>query len=206
MCDPKPLPVSLARAVYSRASVILLDDVISAVDAQTSKHIIQNCFQSDIMKGRTIIIASHAVESLAPLAHHSIFLDDGRAVWTGSGKELLDSEYMKHLRTGSVAVHELDPADQENKAEAPTIAILENDDHLHEGEIDKEIKDFDVKEAVPRTPKQLIAEEERSKGDVDLNHWRDLMTLNGNNMFWAAVAVILILCNLLPVASRRVLE
>lgn len=30
--------VSLARAVYSRASLLLLDDVLSAVDAHTSAH------------------------------------------------------------------------------------------------------------------------------------------------------------------------
>lgn len=32
--------VSLARAVYSRASLLLLDDVLSAVDAHTSAHIV----------------------------------------------------------------------------------------------------------------------------------------------------------------------
>ena len=32
--------VSLARAVYSRASILLLDDVLSAVDAHTSAHIV----------------------------------------------------------------------------------------------------------------------------------------------------------------------
>lgn len=93
--------VSLARAVYSRASTILLDDVISAVDAQTSQHILKHCFQSSLMTGRTIIIASHAVESLAPLADKAIFLEDGTAKWQGLGPDLLESECMAHLKTGS---------------------------------------------------------------------------------------------------------
>jgi ABC-type Na+ transport system ATPase subunit NatA len=89
--------VSLARAVYSRASTIVLDDVISAVDAHTSQHIINKCFQSPLMAGRTIIIASHAVEALAPLADQAIYLDEGRVQWQGTGPELLESEHMSHL-------------------------------------------------------------------------------------------------------------
>lgn len=33
--------MSLARAVYSRASLLLLDDVLSAVDAHTAQHIVR---------------------------------------------------------------------------------------------------------------------------------------------------------------------
>lgn len=33
--------VALARAVYSRCSLLLLDDVFSALDAHTSRHILQ---------------------------------------------------------------------------------------------------------------------------------------------------------------------
>lgn len=35
--------VSLARAVYSRASTLLFDDILSAVDAHTAAHIVSQC-------------------------------------------------------------------------------------------------------------------------------------------------------------------
>lgn len=92
--------VSLARAVYSRASVLLLDDVISAVDAQTSQHIIKHCFSSSLMSDRTVILASHAVESLASLAAHAIYLDDA-CLWQDSGSQLLETEHMAHLKSES---------------------------------------------------------------------------------------------------------
>ncbi|OAX31449.1 hypothetical protein K503DRAFT_860742, partial [Rhizopogon vinicolor AM-OR11-026] len=45
--------VSLARAVYSRASILLLDDVLSAVDAHTAHHLYYKCIKGELMTGRT---------------------------------------------------------------------------------------------------------------------------------------------------------
>ena len=183
--------VSLARAVYSRASVILLDDVISAVDAQTSQHIVQHCFKSPLMTERTLIIASHAVESLAPLANQAILLDDGKAVWQGTGPQLLESEHMAHLQTESYK-NEIDSSpDRTENIEA---------------QIPHTVDIFTMKEAIPKTPKQIILEEQRAKGNVDLYRWRDLLNLNGSNLFWATIVILMLAGCLAPVADKRVLE
>ena len=213
--------VSLARAVYSRASTILLDDVISAVDAQTSKHIVENCFASPLMQGRTVIIASHAVESLAPLAHHSIFLEDGKTVWTGPGKELLESEHMKHLKTdrAPAAGHEV----VVEKNVPPGVGETAATETLDKEKLDKEklearrqslaepgekadAANFEIKEAIPKTPKQLILEEKRDQGTVDFRHWRDLKKFNGTNLFWTGAIALLLVSTLLPVIEKSVLE
>jgi ABC-type multidrug transport system ATPase subunit len=173
--------------------VLLLDDVISAVDAETSKHIVENCFNSPLMADRTIIIASHAVEALAPLAGHSVFLDDGKAIWTGTGPELLESEHMNHLKTES---HKLSEPEPEPEATKERRQSVNKDSNL----------DFGLKEAVPKTPKQLIIEEQRAKGAVDLHHWRDLKRFNGATFFWSLLITMLLLAALAPVAERRVLE
>ena len=170
--------------------MLLLDDVVSAVDAQTSKHIIQHCFNSTLMAGRTIIIASHAVESLAPLASHAVFLEDGKVVWTGCGPDLLESEHMSHLKTDLDDVESidftLDPEDE--KAAEARLGI------------------FDIRHAIPKTPKQLLVDEKRAKGAVDLHHWHDLKRFTGNNLFWTGMVALLFLGALGPVAERRVLE
>ena len=182
--------VSLARAVYSRASILLLDDVISAVDAQTSKHIIQHCFRSELMQDRTIIIASHAVESLAPLAEHAVFLDNGRCVWTGTGPGLMESIHMEHLKT---AASRMAVSNTDNESEPFT---LEAGDQTA----------FEIKEAAPKTPRQLIMEENRQKGTVSTHYWTDLKRFNGNNLFWTAMVALLLACVLGRVAERRALE
>lgn len=184
--------VSLARAVYSRASILLLDDVISAVDAQTSQHIIQHCFQSDLMKGRTIIIASHAVESVCPLASRAVFLDDGRAVWQGSGPDLLSSEHMAHLQTVSEAVTTSSP-------------LYELSSQSKEGGLENR-EEFVIHETIHRTPKQLIEEESRGSGALAMNLWKELAGFVGRWPFWTLMTALMLGACLMPIAVQRILE
>jgi ABC-type multidrug transport system ATPase subunit len=197
--------VSLARAVYSRAATLLLDDVISAVDAQTSQHIITHCFRSPLIAGRTVIIASHAVESLAPLAQNALFLDTGTVVWNGAGPELLESEHMTHLRT---EVPEVPPTPTRGEAEEPATherkACVNTLNGGGSGALGG--AQFEVRKAIAKTPRQLIMENKRAKGTIDLKHWKDLMVFNGGKLFWIGLTAILLASCLLPVAERKTLE
>jgi ABC-type multidrug transport system fused ATPase/permease subunit len=48
--------ITLARAIYSSAQTILLDDVLAALDVHTAIHIVEKCFKGDLIKGRTVIL------------------------------------------------------------------------------------------------------------------------------------------------------
>ena len=52
--------------MYSNAKTLLIDDVISSLDATTAQWVVEKCFAGDLMQGRTIIWATHDV-SLASL-------------------------------------------------------------------------------------------------------------------------------------------
>ena len=184
--------VSLARAVYSRASTLLLDDVISAVDAHTSQHIINYCFKSPLLSGRTIIVASHAVESLAPLAAYALFLEESRISWRGTGPALLESKHMSHLKTG---------APSQTGDCIPTEDSLETSRSRQIG-----ADDFVYRADVPKTPRQLILDEAREKGNVKTEHWKTLLHFNGGTAFWAGYIMSMVAVCLSPVAERRVLE
>lgn len=57
--------VALARAIYSRASVYVFDDVLSAVDEHVASHLITHVFsETGILCGSTILIATHNVRLL----------------------------------------------------------------------------------------------------------------------------------------------
>nr|KIR85754.1 ABC transporter ABCC.6 [Cryptococcus tetragattii IND107] len=202
--------VSLARAVYSRASVLLLDDVISAVDAQTSQHIIKHCFSSSLMSGRTVILASHAVESLASLAAHAIYLDDGRCLWQGSGRQLLETGHMAHLKSESRSPSRLPnrlPSRERLKAE-PKINRKDKKKSEKPESLDVQAAKgkFEIREAIPKTPKQLVIEEERAVGAVDLIHWKNLLKFNGNGVYWGAAFTLMMAVVLAPVCERKVLS
>lgn len=53
----------MARAVYSNADVYVFDDPLSAVDSHVANHIFNKCFL-ELLKGKTIILATHAVSFL----------------------------------------------------------------------------------------------------------------------------------------------
>ncbi|POR32275.1 ATP-binding cassette transporter abc4 [Tolypocladium paradoxum] len=69
--------VALARALYSKAPLVLLDDVFSALDAKTSAGVWKHCFCGDLLQGRTTILVTQVpwISSQADLA---ILLDKGQ--------------------------------------------------------------------------------------------------------------------------------
>ncbi|KAJ5104843.1 hypothetical protein NUU61_002190 [Penicillium alfredii] len=57
--------LTLARAVYARADIYLLDDVLSAVDQHVGRHIINKVLgRSGILNGKTRILATNAITVL----------------------------------------------------------------------------------------------------------------------------------------------
>lgn len=51
--------VALARAVYSKAEILLLDDPLSALDHETANDIVHKCLLGPITKGRIVVLVTH---------------------------------------------------------------------------------------------------------------------------------------------------
>lgn len=51
--------VSLARAVYSSANLLLLDDPLSALDHSTAKQIVDQLLAGSLLEGRTTLLVTH---------------------------------------------------------------------------------------------------------------------------------------------------
>jgi ATP-binding cassette subfamily C (CFTR/MRP) protein 1 len=80
--------VSLARAVYARADIYLLDDVLSAVDSHVGRHIIDNVLgPRGLLSTKTRILATNSIPVLRQ-ASYITFLKDGEMKEQGTYKEL----------------------------------------------------------------------------------------------------------------------
>uniref|UniRef100_A0A8C3KV64 ABC-type glutathione-S-conjugate transporter n=1 Tax=Calidris pygmaea TaxID=425635 RepID=A0A8C3KV64_9CHAR len=81
--------VNLARAVYQKASIYLLDDPLSAVDAHVGQHIFEHVLgPNGLLKDKTRVLVTHTVNIL-PQVDNIVFLVDGTISEIGSYQELL---------------------------------------------------------------------------------------------------------------------
>ena len=78
------LRVALARACYSSATLVLLDDPLASVDAHVGKHIYQSCILDFLLKqtGRTVIMTTHAIHTVNGM-DNVILIDEGKLVAQG---------------------------------------------------------------------------------------------------------------------------
>jgi len=78
--------VSLARALMKHSDILILDDCLSAVDAETESRIIYNL--KEVFKNKTVIITSHRV---APLQHANVIfiLEKGKIIESGNHEFLI---------------------------------------------------------------------------------------------------------------------
>lgn len=81
--------LTLARAVYARADVYLLDDCLSAVDQHVGRHLINNVLgHQGLLSSKTRILATNSVPVLQD-ADYIMLLRDGRVLETGTYEQLM---------------------------------------------------------------------------------------------------------------------
>ncbi|KAI8975515.1 multi drug resistance-associated protein MRP [Mycotypha africana] len=81
--------VSLARAIYARADVYLMDDPLSAVDAHVGRHIFDHVIGPDgILKSKARLLVTHGISYL-PRVDEVVMLRDGQIALSGSYADLM---------------------------------------------------------------------------------------------------------------------
>ncbi|TDL21435.1 ATP-binding cassette transporter [Rickenella mellea] len=204
--------VSLARAVYSRASVLFLDDVLSAgssVDAHTAHHLYHECLKGGLMNGRTVILVSHHVQLCVPGASYIIALDNGRAAFTGDRDTFKSSGVMASLvqadtpamaeqadsrvkTIDNVADKATSPASNEPRSDASSTA---------------DASEVDVKSIEKRNgPRKLIEEEKRAVGRIGRNIWLTYISACGGKFYWVLFGFTFFFAAASPVIENQWLK
>ncbi|KAF8939485.1 hypothetical protein BGZ47_008153 [Haplosporangium gracile] len=155
--------VSLARAIYSDASVLLLDDCLSAVDIHTGRHIFQT-LNGPLMDGRTILMATHQVQLTLSAARYIVVLDKGKVVGAGTPKECIHHGWIDHVTLVATV------SDQSSEGDT-----LDGDKGAK-----TDLKD-DGKAASPAKPKD---EETKAEGSVPLKVYKYYFSASGGWIAW----------------------
>lgn len=81
--------ITIARALIREPEILIFDDCLSAVDAETEREILGNLVEQ--MKGKTTLLISHRVSTVMH-ADEIIVMDKGRLIEKGSHAELLSKK------------------------------------------------------------------------------------------------------------------
>lgn len=119
--------IALARAVYSSARYILLDDVLSAVDSHTAQHIYSRCLLGEIMRHRTVILVTHAVDLCLPGAAFVVAMEHGEVISaTSPSSSRVDLARIADANESAIAIaHDEDLAVQEAKTHVAETLVKE---------------------------------------------------------------------------------
>ena len=98
--------IGLARAVYADRDLFLMDDPLSALDANVKKQIFKKVFLSKLAQ-KTRVLVTHAVEFLH-LADSIIYLKDGKIDFQGKFDDCQEHPYVKEL----LSIHNANKAQQ----------------------------------------------------------------------------------------------
>ncbi|KAG0635925.1 hypothetical protein HOY80DRAFT_892204 [Tuber brumale] len=137
--------LALARAVYSPAQTVLLDDVLSALDAGTGKLVFEKCIKGEVLAGRTVVLVTHHVSLVSSAAKKIIVLANGRVVSDSSPEALSDDaiELLRESEEVDIAARDVVPGEP---VEQPVETV--------------------VQKAKSKNSGKLVAEEARNKGRV----------------------------------------
>lgn len=101
--------VAIARAILGSPSILILDDCLSAVDANTEEEILRDL--KIIMKQRTSIIVSHRVSAVKD-ADEIVVLSDGNIIERGTHESLLElGGYYSELYDRQLLTEEIEGAE-----------------------------------------------------------------------------------------------
>ncbi|KAI8821599.1 P-loop containing nucleoside triphosphate hydrolase protein [Chytriomyces cf. hyalinus JEL632] len=175
--------VSLARLVYFNSSIVLLDDVLSAVDAHVGKFIFNECICGEL-KDRTRLLVTHQLH-FVPQCDIVVTMKNGRISECGTYAELIASkgEFSALMTSYGGVAEEPDDADEEKH-----ISTEEKN-----GEIDLAKK--------PNAPKELMTVEDRETGAVKSSVFITFAVAMGGWGVVFSILLLLVLAQLCRIAT-----
>ncbi|KAM4788288.1 ATP-binding cassette sub-family C member 4 isoform 1-T1 [Cyanocitta cristata] len=184
--------VNLARAVYQDADIYLLDDPLSAVDAEVGRHLFEKCI-CQALHQKISVLVTHQLQYLRA-ANQILILKDGKMVGKGTYAEFLRSgiDFASLLKKDEEVVEQLSVPGTPNLKSARNrtfseSSVLSQDSSIHSQ------KDGAVEQPPGENALAAVPEESRHEGKINFKVYRKYFTA-GANYF---VIFILLVFNIL---------
>ncbi|XP_074845341.1 ATP-binding cassette sub-family C member 4 isoform X5 [Carettochelys insculpta] len=187
--------VNLARAVYQDADIYLLDDPLSAVDAEVSRHLFEKCIYQALHQ-KVSILVTHQLQYIHA-ANQIVILKEGKMVGKGTYSEFLSSgiDFASLLKKNEEDEQSLIP-------ETPTMKLARNrtfsQSSVWSQDSSVQSQKDGATEQLPAEPLvTALPEEDRSEGKINFKIYKKYFTAGAN---YFVIFMLLILNILAQVA------
>ncbi|XP_059177525.1 multidrug resistance-associated protein 1-like [Physella acuta] len=158
--------VSLARAVYHKSDIYLLDDPLSAVDSHVGRHIFDHVIgKNGLLKNKTRVLVTHGLQWL-PEVDRVFVMTDGQCTEQGSFEELMShngpfSQFLSQYLS-------------QQQAQTERVKIRDVNVNLKDEEESVSIIELENEEARKDIIKRLVSSDTIKENDLELKkHFED---------------------------------
>ena len=168
--------LTFARALYSRAQILVMDDLFSALDAHVGKHVYEKALTGELAKDRTRILVTHHVALCLPKTKYAVLLADGTVEHAGMVEEL--------ERSGGL--HDLLKTEEE--VVGPEVEANTEPDTAKSMDGQAGAPNKKPAELVSK-PKKLVEDEKRETGGISKKVYMGYIKASGGLPLWIFIIV-----------------
>ena len=185
--------LSFARALYSRAGILILDDIFSAVDAHVGRHLYEEALMGELGDKRTRILVTHHIQLCLSGTSYAVVLSDGSVEHAG----LVD----EHQREGVLTQllhqeHDAQTDSQEDRRESEEVATHDKNVEMlvkvltRESETASTYNNAVSDAKAEAQPVKFTEEEARESGAVKASIYKEYLGTSGGLRFWAPILLL----------------
>lgn len=201
--------VSFARALYSRASILVLDDIFSAVDAHVGRHLFEEALTGELGRGRTRILVTHHVALCLPKTKYSVLLADGTAQYAGNVDELQKTGDLKAILEQDIEMIDEssdDTAVEDSEVDPNTgLERIATNRSTRSRRKSVVIDPENEAKAAIVAPKKFTEEEKKFRGAIKGAVYKAYLSASGGLFYWAFLWVVFTLNIIIFLARSRYL-
>ncbi|KAL9323166.1 hypothetical protein ACSQ67_011219 [Phaseolus vulgaris] len=175
--------LALARALYHDSAVVMLDDVLSAVDVQVAQCILYKAILGPLMQRKTRLLCTHNIQAISS-ADKIVVMDKGHIKWMGNSHDFPINSF-----TEFSPLNEIDSALQNHRQScSPNLSSKSKEQSLLDTGIVHDLEGA----------QEIVEVELRKEGKVEIGVYKNYAVFTG----WF-MTVIICLSAILMQASRN---
>lgn len=207
--------VTLARALYSRAGILVMDDIFSAVDSHVGRHIFENALTGDLANGRTRILVTHHVSLCLPATKYEVKLGEGKIEHAGFVEELRKAGVLDDIVEEAEEEAVIDEETVDAPNETVNVQVAQIVDEAERNRRSSNVSAMDnagtlakirTRSTVRRLsrsshvsereatkdkqiPRKFVEDEKREEGRIKFTIYKEYFKASGGFAFWIIVLV-----------------